>query len=684
MVADNYYLVAIGGYLHDIGKIITNYLYEDENFRIYVEKSRGVGSHRHAKAGSLLLFNYDFPKPIISIVENHHGSEVDNVVRIIQWADRFDASYRAGTAKDKGKKLPIEIANIIGLDVTRTLHGVDLGDYLRGFSKYVGGIAKSNPGLAALLIDGFYREATIHLRSDSVGDENISLYAHSKIVAALTSLKARYPSSKPAFFTIEAAIEERAQFMTVDVIEYLAGLHIYVYFGILGAVSSALKDLELDPSFHIASESTTRFIVILGREHIKTLINYLKKPAADLDVSICVESYVMEKGVLRKDMDDEIVAEPTLTPVSSQLVCDICHQPIRDRKLMLVLRRASKTLRLCERCSIIMYAYEILSSNKGALCVKKARNGLLSYPQLNLAVTICDPFKDDYITARMLGFQNRSLKDVDVMALIPTIDVHLDVFRKEYKYLTGLSFRRLLNKLIKENKLHEYVSTINILNKYILHVVRHAEQQGSKIHPLEILDDRAVFGTISLLDANPAINIVLSSKLREYTAIAIVRRGSPGTTYKKLRYILQKIATTDKFIAIESLDNALSLNDVSAFNELARLLKVPHNMLHKRLVKLLHILEGYADSFGQEDNVEKVYLKSLILSRLFEPISKGEESKIVESLPFFGTDIYEEKIEAEEDLREKLSKFINEKSNIRSVINVVLFLNRVGKVVLHE
>ncbi len=85
--------------------------------------------------------------------------------------------------------------------------------------------------------------------------------------------------------------------MTVDVVEYLAGLHIYVYFGILGAVSSALKDLKLDPSFHIASESTTRFVVILGREHIKTLINYLKKLATDLDVPIRVEYYVMERGV---------------------------------------------------------------------------------------------------------------------------------------------------------------------------------------------------------------------------------------------------------------------------------------------------------------------------------------------------------------------------------------------------
>ncbi len=53
--------------------------------------------------------------------------------------------------------------------MTRTLHGVDLGDYLMGFLKYIGGIVRSNPELAALLVDGFYREATIHLRSDSVG-----------------------------------------------------------------------------------------------------------------------------------------------------------------------------------------------------------------------------------------------------------------------------------------------------------------------------------------------------------------------------------------------------------------------------------------------------------------------------------------------------------------------------------
>jgi len=683
-MSNNYYVASIGGYLHDIGKIITNYLYDNRDFRTYVERGRGVKSHRHAKVGSLLLSDYGLPKPIVDIVEEHHESIVDSIVEIVQWADRFDASYRAGTARDRGRKLPIEIAAETGLDVTKTLHGIDLGDYVKNFLRHIGNIIKGSPRLAALLIDGFYREATIHLRSDSIGDENISLYAHSKIVAALTSLKIRYPYSSPALVIIEPAIEERAQFMTVDVVEYLAGLHLYVYFGVLGAVSSMLNDLKLEPSFHIASETSSRFVVILGREHVTTLMDYLKKLATDLDIPIHIESYVMEKGILKKDIEAKIEPEPISFPIASQLICDICHQPIRNRELMLTLRRASKTLRLCERCSIIMHAYKILAGSKGVLCIKKVKNGLLKYLRLGLAVTICNPFRDDdYITARIIGFQGKDLEGA--VTLIPSIGIYLNRFRKEYKYLAGISFKRLLDKLIKESKLHKYVSTVNILNKYMTYVIEHAKQ-SAKIYPLEILDDRVIFEMISPFDTNPIISVLLSSKLREHTAIAMVHRGSPGTTYKRLRYMLQKITGTDNMIAMESLDNALSLKDIFAFKELAQLLNVSYTMLYKRLVKLLEVLNEYVDSFRHGDEIERAYLKSTILSRLLEPVSVDEIEGLEAYglLPFLEIGGQEELVAEKDDFKGKVSRFFNEEDNVRRVISVVSFLNRIGEVILHE
>ena len=189
-------------------------------------------------------------------------------------------------------------------------------------------------------------------------------------------------------------------------------------------------------------------------------------------------------------MKIRIDPEPVPLSTTSQLVCDVCHQPIRDRKLMLVLERASKTIRLCERCSPVMDAYKILIGSKKVLCIKRAENGLLKYPQLDLAVVTCDPLKDDdYIIARKIGFQNGSIRDAT--ALIPSIDIYLGVFRKEYKYLAGVSFKRLIDKLIKESKLHEYISTINIINKYIAHVIEHMKQ-NAKIHSLEVVDNRAI------------------------------------------------------------------------------------------------------------------------------------------------------------------------------------------------
>ncbi len=678
-----YYIVSIAGYLHDIGKIVTNYLHDHEFFREYAERSRGVSSHRHAWVGSFLLSDYGFPKPVVDIVEKHHERVADKAVGIVQWADRFDASYRAGTARDRGRKLPIEIAAVTGLDVARTLHGIDLDEYLENSLRCLSGIIEDRPRLAALLIDGFYREAAIHLRSDSMGDENISLYAHSKIVAALASLRARYPHSSPALVIIEPATEERAQFMTVDIVEYLAGLPLYVYFGVLGAVSGMLDGLGLDPSFHIVSESLSRFVVILGREHMTTLLDYLRKLATDLDISIHVESHVMEKGMLKRDIKTKVYPEPMVFSSNSQLICDVCHQPIQDRTLMLILRRASKTIRLCERCSLIMYAYKVLAGVQRVLCIKKAENGLLRYPQLGLAVSTCNPFKDDdYIVARRIGFQYRGAEDI--LAWIPSIDVYLRVFRKEYKYLAGVSLKRLLSKLIEEGKLHEYVSTINILNRYIMYIIDYAGQK-TKIHSLEIVDDSAVFEVISPFDINPALSTLLTSKLKEYTLVTIVRRGSPGTTYKRLKYIVRRASSTNKIIVVESLENTLSLHDISVLREFSRILNIPYNMLYKRLVKTLDTLTEYTDSLRRGDDVERAYLKSVILSRLVEPTSMTDKSdtEMHNLLPFLGLAGYEEST-ATGDFREKLSEFLDEESNVRSLVNLVSFLNRIGEVILVE
>ena len=471
--------------------------------------------------------------------------------------------------------------------------------------------------------------------------------------------------------------------MTVDIVEYLAALHLYVYFGVLGAVSSMLSSLGLDPSFHIVSESSSRFVVIHGREHVATLLDYLRKLATDLGIPIHIETYVMEKGMLKRDMETQVYPEPMVFTATSRLICDVCHQPIQDKRLMLDLPRASKTIRLCERCSLIMHAYRLLAGAQRVLCIKKTKDGLLKYPRLGLAVTTCNPFKDsDYIVARQIGFQHRGTGDV--LALVPSIDAYLDVFRKEYKYLAGISLKRLLDKLIEEGKLHEYVSTINILNRYITHVINHMKQ-GTKIHSLEIVDDSAVFEAITPFDINPALSILLASKLKEYTLVAIVRRGSPGTTYKRLKYILQRASNTNKIIVAESSENALSLRDISAFRELSRILNISYSTLYKRLIKMLDTLTEYADSFKHGDNVERVYLKSIILPRLVEPILMTEKSDIElhDLLPFLGLVDYEE-LTATEDFREKLSKFLDEESNVRSVVNMVSFLNRIGEVVLVE
>ena len=683
MSASDYYLTSIGGYLHDIGKIITNYLYDNEIFKKYDERAKG--EYRHARAGSLMLGDYGFPDAIVNIVENHHKRERKTAdIAIVRRADGLDASYRAGTAEDKRKKLLIKIAEIAGLDVTRTLHGVDLAGYLGLFLERVGAVVSKDPRLAALLIDGFYREAAVHLRSDSAGDDNISLYAHSKIVAALTSLWKRYPTSEPTLAVIEAAIEERARFMTVDVVEYLAGLHIYAYFGMLGAVAMALEDLGLDPSFHIASESTTRLVVILGSDQLNKLTEYLEKLSTDLDVPIYVKANAMRveqelgrsRGVLERNANIEIPPQRARQPLSSRLVCDICHEPILGEPL--VLKRASKELRLCERCGLVMNSYRFVNG-KQVLCIKKGSDGLLIYPKLKLAVTACDPVKDrEYLIARMVGFQGGSLQDVTM--LVPSVDLHVREFQKRYKYFAGISLERLMNRLLEEGRFHEYVSTANILGSYLTNVAR---QQGSAVYPLEVLDDRVVLETASITDIAPIIRSLWTTKLKEHATVAILHRGSPGTTYKNLRNLLRRAADGGKLAAVESLDNALSPGDLQTFNELAGLLKLRPDLLFRRLRKLSDLLQSYADSLGHGDEVEKAYLKSLILPRLFEEPRDKQEPEVA-GIPLLIAMGEEGAPSKEGRPEEELSKFFDDESKVRGLLNAISFINEVGEVASRE
>jgi len=673
-----YYTICLGAYFHDVGKIITNYLYNCGEFKRYIEGSKDVQSYKHARVGSLLLTDFKFPEPIIDIVDGHHKREVQDFVEVIQQADRFDASYRAGTAMDRGKRLPIEIAAASGLDVNKTLHGIELKDYVKNALGHLGEVIHEDFRLASLITDGFYREATIHLRSDSERDENTSLYAHAKIVAALVSLQAKYPNIRPSLVVIEPVIEERAIFMTVDLVEYLAGLHLYTYFGVLGTVSSTLDYLGLDPSFHIVSESSSRFVVILGERHMKTLMENLRELATDLSLPININSYAMEKGMLRQEIKSKLYPEYEEFPPDVRFICSVCHQPIHDRKLMLVLKKASKTIKLCKRCGLVTNSYKLLADSGRCFCVKKAVEGLLEYPRLKLAVVPCNPFEsDEYVIARTIGF-SRSNTDT----VFPFINVHLNAFRKEYKYFIGISLTRLLNELISENKLHEYVSVVSILNRYIVHIVEKAKQ-SINIHPLEVVDDRAVLEVLSPANIKEVIGGLFDSRLKKYSIIALLRKGAPGTTYKKLRYVIDRLTSTDKIIAIDDIECALSLKDLFAFKELSQLLNVTNTVLYKQLIKVLETLDGYVEALEHGDDIERVYLKSVLMLRVSKPSVEMEELAIPEfPLSALMADEYGS-AKGKEDA-EKFSAFFDEKSKVKHILNVIMFVNKFGEMIIHE
>jgi len=674
-----YYLGSIAAYLHDIGKIITNYLHDIKGFKEYIGRAKGVRSHKHAFVGSLFLADKGFPDLITDLVRKHHEEINDKVISIIKWADGFDASYRAGTAKDKGKKLPIRVASLAGLSVEKTVHNISLKDYLNYMVVIIkDALENGNYRLASHLVDGLFHEVAIHLRSDSEKDENISLYAHSKFVAALTSLKLRCPNEEPFLIIIKPKIEERAKFMTTDIVEYLVGLSLYTYFGVLGALSKTLISIGLEPSFHIISESPSRYITVIGKSHVTTLIKNLKLLTSDISAPILVKAYCMKRRTLQLSVNTELQPEYISTPLRSvSYVCDICHTPIHDQRLMLRLRRVSKTITLCEHCSIITNAYNVLTSNN-VYSIKESKYGLLEYPHTGLVLELCNPYwkQSDYLIMRTL---RPSRNDICKIA-IPSIDVHTYVFKKNYKYFIGISLTRFINKLLIENKIHEYLSTITILGHYVYKVFM---KTAKNMYLLDAVDDEMILEAKYPVDAKELIKEILDSGFREYAVIALVQRGNPGTTYKRIKSIIDKLIESDNILAIETYRNAISLKDVEPFNKLSQLLKVPPSALLKVILKLYDKFTEYINSLEKKDYINAIYLKSVILLRLLGlKEDLREEGTVTELLPLgllFLTQ--KEEVHKNGNAHEKLSEFLGNSDNVRKLIKITNIVNKFGEVI---
>lgn len=97
--------IILGAFLHDLGKVITNYLNEHPHFKEIINRYSGV-KYKHALIGADLLREYGFPDSVISVVVNHHEiidqhlALPNEICNVIKAADHLDASHRERIESD--------------------------------------------------------------------------------------------------------------------------------------------------------------------------------------------------------------------------------------------------------------------------------------------------------------------------------------------------------------------------------------------------------------------------------------------------------------------------------------------------------------------------------------------------------------------------------------------------------
>ena len=651
--------IILASMLHDIGKVFTNYL-SDYVPEIIADAKRIASSHTHAVVGAIILKNAGFPPEVVAAVAHHHdkstkmtpyvgsiskrlGDVDDEAKNVIIESDNFDASFRRTEVEVKGE--PIEIAKKLGLSAFESLHGDETTKLIESGLTKLAHLCEQDINKAISFSNALLREISIHLRA-SQPDPIISLYAHSKIPAAITSSIVNFPKNDLRLISVKVGMSERAKHATANVAEYFAGLHLYSYFGLIGCVAKSLQKFDLNADVHIVAESSTHLLLILPENTVEELIEYFRLFANDILCPVKLEIFDLRPSNITLLKSIALQPELQITPLGAES-CSICKKPSKE---VVRFPKIDKDLVLCSYCSRIAFPYRIFASNRAYSIVED--EGLFVYPSLKLGVV--EGVADKALIRRIL---NPSSSQSVLECGFPSVDLFISSFKKDLKIWAGISLHKLVQRYISENKLHAAVSLYQITPLFLGRMFRRAD-----VNPIEITSSGAIFQCSSLNQASMVLKIVEPKDV----TIGIVKSGAPGMTYQKLNIMLDRLIERNGVIAVYSVDNILTQDDLRKIKEI-RLKIFDFSTFIKSLLKVRDIIEAYLYS---EDEVERVYAKSELL-RLLAHFKKKEIEEGLNDLIGFIRIFGGDKTAQKETQKEEISELLENREYVQTLLKLV-------------
>ena len=613
--------------LHDIGKIF-HYYTEHPLYK----KWKG---HKwwHAYASAELLRLKKFPDNIVDLVKNHHEDPPKScLLKLIKRADTLDASFRRHFETKEVKGKPISLP-IIPTKRASSLHGEDPLKIIMNYLK---------PKKSLEYYIAQIKECTSLLRADQrISD--ISLYVHLILTTAILSCLMN--DEEPYVIIIECDTRERARFATIERVEYLSGLQIYAYFGLLASIARTLQGTPYNPSIHIISESPLHIIVLMPRSLINKLKENLKKLSKDINTKI----KVVVISLLRAYRKDEEIIEPEMKLVvwGKGVACSYCKE-YRPQSEVIKFGRYN----VCYQCAQITMAHKYLGKSRIFSIVEGIYKGGLVYRSLNISVLTGKANK-----ALLMRYINPKTSEDIVREGVIATDLIIQSYRKDLKVWILIRLEDLIKKILdkKEIKFHKYISLCHLIVPLFKEYLTHEH-----IDNYSIIRCDPIYAILQVEDESIALKIAHSMLTRNISSV-ITRAGSPGITYLKIINKAENIKEPSIIINEEIIKKEYIEKAELFLKRLSTILGIEIEKATKLVSKVFINLYSRLSRLKNADALERALIKSELLCMISEIL----KSETITLFPFYEL----------RDPRETLSEIVEESlDDMYELLNTIYIL----------
>ena len=598
--------------LHDIGKVCH---YHDSLSDLKEKVRRQYRRYWHAPAGALLLDELGLPKEIIYLVQAHHLDKAPETLRsipndfiqnnrtiidVITRADRADAQIRGeqGPPERSILKLPESITG--KEEIIESLHGGDPLEIIRLKLKDVWNYPES---LISIL-----KESLALMRADK-NVPGASLYMHSIIPAALALCY--YLREEPRLLIINLDIVKRVRFATIESVEYLGGLQLYAYLGLLGAIAKSLNEylkyVFFSPSLHILAESPTYMVALIPEGAIGVCCQKLQLLSNDLGLSIRLEVRDLNASLLCCYNFEPMAP---IKPLVNAVICEYCKSPISAEETIELYGK-----KLCIICAHVTLAYKYLEKGETIFSII---DGLIPYGLIfpNLGVTAVPKYEHqkNVLIRRLLN--PTSYRSV-LKNPIPPVDIHIGQFNKEFKVWLLINTQYQLENILRSGReymLHRFATACLFFPR----LLRDEIARETSNYVILKWDPTGIMA--QLQDETTAFKIAYRHLIKHGFSSIMDRVGQPGITYIKLTRKINGYhrSCTLPFIAISHEDTLITNEDVKLIKKwiycISEQLGIDYQMAWRLAFKIACDFKEMV--MKMEEPIDEIWLKSEILVKL--------------------------------------------------------------------